>query len=60
MNKFSAFAEVCGVAAILMSYSVNESIAWAVFHFVVGVIYVPYWLLKYTWIQVWLLQWVAI
>lgn len=56
--RLSTFAEICGVAAVLMSYSVNESVLWAIFHFIIGIIYVPYWLLTYTWIQVWLLHWV--
>lgn len=55
--KFSLFAEICAVLSILMSYSVNESIGWAVFHFVVGILYVPYWLITYTELPLWILQW---
>ncbi len=42
-----------GIIAVLMSYSVNKSLGWAVLHFLCSWMYVVYWLLNYTGICEW-------
>ena len=50
-----------GVIAALMSWAVNESVLWAIFHYLIGVIYVPYWIIRYTtlteWVKSTLVRW---
>lgn len=45
-----------GVMASCMSWVVNHSVLWAIFHFIVSPIYIPYWLLVYTGGVDWLLN----
>jgi hypothetical protein len=43
-----------GVLSAAMSWSVNHSICWAVFHWIVSVIYIPYWILRYSGLIDWI------
>lgn len=55
----SWFSSLCTMVAILMSWSVNHSVWWAILHSIVSFIYVPYWLVKYTSLVDWISQWVV-
>ena len=47
-ESFSAIGMAGSIIAVLLSYSVNSSILWAIFHFFLGWIYVVYWAIEYT------------
>lgn len=48
-----------GLLAVLMSWAINKSIWWAIFHFVVAFFYVPYWLIRYSSLIDGIKQWVV-
>lgn len=52
------FSQLAGLIAIILSWSINHSILWAILHWIFGGFYVVYWLIKYThltgWIQMWI------
>jgi hypothetical protein len=48
-----------GFVAVIMSWAVNKSVGWAIFHFFVGFFYVPYWLIRYTSFIDYVTQWVV-
>lgn len=35
------------MTASIMSWTINKSVLWCIFHAMVSVIYIPYWLIKY-------------
>ena len=39
---------LCGVTAVCMSWAVNHSFWWALFHFIFCGFYIPYWLIVYS------------
>lgn len=49
-----------GYIAMLLSWSVNKSVGWAILHTMFGPPYILYWLIKYTalceWINTWVVQ----
>jgi hypothetical protein len=45
--------------AVCLSYAINESILWSIFHAICGWLYVVYWLFSYTTFKDWILQWVV-
>jgi hypothetical protein len=50
---------VGALVAFAMSYSLNSSLLWGIFHFFMSWIYVMYWLFSYTHFKEWMLQWVV-
>jgi hypothetical protein len=47
------------VVAVMMSYAINKSLLWAIFHCICGWMYVCYWLFTYTDISNWINSWVV-
>lgn len=49
------FGFVGGILAAVLSWIVNQSVLWAIFHFLCSWIYVIYWILvkthAYAWLQ---------
>lgn len=45
--------------AVVLSYAINKSIWWCLLHFIMGWLYVVYWLFEYTAIDVWIGQWIV-
>jgi hypothetical protein len=43
-----------GSLGAAMSWSINHSVYWAIFHYIVSVFYIPYWIVKYTGLIEWL------
>jgi hypothetical protein len=37
-----------GMVGFILSWTVNHSFWWGVFHFIVAGIYIPYWLIVYS------------
>lgn len=56
---FSWIAWLVGVVGMVMSWTVNKSVCWAIFHALFSGIYVPYWLIKYSGLCNWVYQWVV-
>jgi len=57
--KFTNVQILVGLTAFVFSWVVNHSFLWGVLHFLIGKIYIVYWLLKYgnieTLIKTWLM-----
>ncbi len=58
-NAINWFTSLCAFVAVLLSWAVNQSIWWAIFHCICGSIYIAYWLIKYTECIDWISQWVV-
>jgi len=46
--KSSLWSWFWAYTAFILSWTVNKSIGWGIFHFIFSGIYVPYWLLRYS------------
>ena len=55
MKVFIAKLEFLFVmVSVLMSWIVNGSFWWALFHAIVWPVYIPYWMIKYTSLMDWI------
>lgn len=48
LNVGIKFRWIAGVFSMILSWSVNHSIIWALIHFFIYLIYIPYWLLHHS------------
>ena len=61
MKEFIAKLEFLFViVSVLMSWIVNGSFWWALFHAIVWPVYIPYWMIQYTSLMDWISELVVI